>query len=193
MSLVTSDEINGDLIKIKERLHGVENVLQDIETDIYPIQYISKYISPHNVLYKTDRSAIDRTPFITDSIDYHHIFILQPPHHDLQYICNLIGTYIGKIYSIRHIWSIHDQSIVICIRLQHWYSDKFTQIFRSELVIQLEFRKYNDSNERVLLRDHNLQPYNIVLGRRKTRAKTSDNIPLIHIELNTDNLKRIII
>ena len=121
-----------------ESISIIDDAIEKLKNGDAGAHWETEVIEASRDLYKTDRSAIDRTPFITDSIDYHHIFILQPPHHDLQYICNLIGTYIGKIYSIRHIWSIHDQSIVICIRLQHWYSDKFTQ--QDNLKYNMDFR-----------------------------------------------------
>lgn len=186
------DEIKTDLCKIRERLSNVEHTLYLADPETYRIQYKTKYVSPESLQYKTNNSAMDILPLRTDRIDYHHIFIHNAPHTDLADICRFIGIYIGMIYSIRNVWSIRDQSIVICIRLQYWYTDKFTQVFRSELIIQNEIDKYTTQQNRCVLFDEYMRCYNITLGNRKTYSKIVDHPPIIDKEFEKNQIKRVL-
>ena len=106
----------------------------------------------------------------------------------------MFDKYIGKIYSIRYVWSIRHQSNVICIRLQHWYVDKFSQIFRTELIIQQELNKHTSEKQTVCITNNtNRRTYKVVLGRRLSKIKLSSNPPKIIAELNVETMHRVLI
>jgi len=107
---------------------------------------------------------------------------------------NINRAILEKVYSIRYVWSIRHQSIVICIRLQHWYADKFSQIFRTELVIQQELNKHTSEKQPVCIKNNtNRHTYKVILGRRLCKIKTSINPPHIIPDLNVESMRRVLI
>lgn len=195
MDCLTSIDINADLSRIKHRLEQVENELQDVDIGSITTYYISTFVLPSATQYRTIESNINQTILEPDQYCHAHIFILHPqPNEDLQTLCVMFDKYIGKVYSIRYVWSIRHQSIVICIRLQHWYVDKFSQILRTELVIQQELNKHTCEKQTICITNNvNRHTYKVILGRRLSKIKTSSSPPKIITDLNVETMQRVLI
>ena len=193
-SSVMSD-INSDLSRIKQRLDEVEDVLHGVDIGSITIHYISKFVLPCATQYRTIDAIINRTILEPEQYCHAYLFILQPqPDEDLHVLCDMVDKYIGKIYSIRYVWSIRHQSNVICIRLQHWYVDKFSQIFHTELIIQQELNKHTSEKQTVCITNNtNRRTYKVVLGRRLSKIKRSSNPPKIIVEINVESMHRVLI
>jgi hypothetical protein len=195
MDCSASIDIKADLSRIKQRLEKVEDVLHGVDLGSITTQYISKFVLPCATQYRTIDANINRAILEPDQQCHAHLFILDPPpDEDLQSLCDMFNKYIGKVYSIMYVWSIRHQSIVICIRLQHWYVDKFSQIFRTELVIQQELNKHTSEKQPVCIKNNtNRHTYKVVLGRRLCKIKTSSNPPKLITDLNVESMRRILI
>jgi nitrate reductase alpha subunit len=191
----TCSDLNADLSRIKQRLDQVEDVLHGVDIGSITTSYISKFVLPFATQYRTIDSNINRTILEPEQHCYIHLFILHiQPDVDLQTLCNMFDKYIGKVYSIRYVWSIRHQSIIICIRLQHWYVDKFSQIFRTELVIQQELNKHTSEKQSICITNNtNRHTYKVILGRRLCRIKTSSSPPKIISDLNVESMQRVLI
>lgn len=191
----TCSDINADLSRIKQRLEQVEDALHGVDLGSIMTQYISKFVLPCATQYRTIDANINRAILEPDQQCHAYLFILHPqPDEDLQSLCDMFDKYIGKVYSIRYVWSIRHQSIVICVRLQHWYVDKFSQIFRTELVIQQELNKHNSEKQPVCIKNNtNRHTYKVILGRRLCKIKTSSNPPHIIPDLNVESMRRVLI
>jgi hypothetical protein len=195
MDSSTSSDIKADLSRIKQRLEEVEDVLHGVDIGSITTSYISKFVLPSATQYRTVDSNINQTILEPEQCCHAYLFILQPaPNEDLQILCDMFDKYIGKVYSIRYMWSIRHQSIVICIRLQHWYVDKFSQIFRTELVIQQELNKHTIEKQSICITNNtNRHTYNVILGRRLCKIKTSSSPPKIIHDVNIDSMQRVLI
>ena len=193
--MLTSSELNNDLIRIKERLNQVEDVLHNVDIGAISIYYISKFVLPSTTQYRTVDSTIDQQILEPEKYCHTHIFILQPePNADLEFICEYINKYIGQVYTIRYVWSIRHQSIVICVRLQYWYVDKFSQILRSELIIQQELNKFsNEKQPFCITTNKNRRTYKVMLGRRIGKTKLTNDPPQITPDLNVESMPRVLI
>ena len=191
----TCSDIKADLSRIKQRLEQVEDVLHGVDMGSITTHYISKFVLPSATQYRTIDSNINQAILEPDQYCYTHLFLLQPtPNEDLQILCDMFDKYIGKVHSIRYVWSIRHQSIVICVRLQHWYVDKFSQIFRSELVIQQELNKHTSEKQSICITNNtNRHTYKVILGRRLCKIKTSSNPPRIITDLNMDSMQRVLL
>ena len=195
MDCSASIDIKADLSRIKQRLEQVEDVLHGVDIGSITTHYISKFILPFATQYRTIDANVNQTILEPDQQCYIHLFILYPqPDEDLQILCDMFDKYIGKVHSIRYVWSIRHQSIVICVRLQHWYVDKFSQIFRSELVIQKELNKHASEKYSISITNNaNRHTYKVILGNRLCKIKTSSNPPKIITDLNVDSMRRVLI
>ena len=193
--MLNSIELNNDLNRIKERLSQVEDVLHNVDIGSISIYYISKFVLPYTTQYRTVDAIIDQQILEPEKYCHTHIFILQPePHEDLDFICEHINKYIGKVYTIRHVWSIRHQCIVICIRLQYWYVDKFSQILRSELIIQQELNKYStEKHPFCITMNKNRRTCKVILGRRIGKTKLSNDPPQITADLNVESMPKVLI
>lgn len=193
--MLTSSELNNDLNRIKERLSQVEDVLHNVDIGAISIYYISNFVLPSTTQYRTVDSTIDQQILEPEKYCHTHIFILQPePHEELDFICQHINKYIGKVHTIRHVWSIRHQSIVICVRLQYWYVDKFSQILRSELIIQQELNKFSNEKQPFCITiNKNRRTYNVILGRRIGKTKITNDPPQIIPDLNVESMPRVLI
>jgi len=193
--MLSSSELNNDLIRIKERLNQVEDVLHNVDIGAISIYYISKFVLPSATQYRTVDTTIDQQILEPDKYCHTHIFILHTePNEDLEFICEHINKYIGKVYTIRYVWSIRHQSIVICIRLQYWYVDKFSQILRSELIIQQELNKFsNDKQPFCITTNKNRRTYKLILGRRIGKTKLTNVPSQITPDLNVESMPRVLI
>lgn len=191
----TCSDLKADLSRIKQRLDEVEDVLHGVDFGSITTYYISKYVLPCATQYRTIDANINRTILEPEQYCHAHLFILHPQtDEDLQILCDMFDKYIGKVYSIRYVWSIRHQSNVICIRLQHWYVDKFSQIFRTELVIQQELNKHTSEKQTVCITNNtNRRTYKVVLGRRLSKIKLSSNPPKIIAEINVESMHRVLI
>lgn len=191
----TCIDINADLSRIKQRLDEVEDVLHGVDIGSITTHYISKFVLPSATQYRTIDSNINQTILEPHQLCHAHLFILNPqPDEDLQILCDMFDKYIGKVYSIRYVWSIRHQSIVICIRLQHWHVDKFSQIFRTELVIQHELNKHTSEKQSICITNNaNRHTYKVILGNRLCKIKTSSNPPKIITDLNVESMHRVLI
>lgn len=195
MDCSASSDIKADLSRIKQRLDAVEDELHGVDIGSITTRYISKFVLPSATQYRTIDSNINQAILEPDQYCYTHLFLLQPtPNEDLQILCDMFDKYIGKVHSIRYVWSIRHQSIVICVRLQHWYVDKFSQIFRSELVIQQELNKHTSEKQSICITNNtNRHTYKVILGRRLCKIKTSSNPPRIITDLNMDSMQRVLL
>jgi len=195
MDCSASSDIKADLSRIKQRLEQVEDVLHGVDIGSITTRYISKFVLPSATQYRTIDTNINQNILEPDQQCYIHLFILHPqPDEDLQVVCDMFDKYIGKVYSIRYVWSIRHQSIVICVRLQHWYVDKFSQIFRTELVIQQELNKHTSEKQSICITNNtNRHTYKVILGRRLCKIKTSSNPPRIITDLNMDSMQRVLL
>ena len=195
MDCSASIDINADLSRIKQRLEQVEDVLHGVDIGSITTHYISKFVLPSATQYRMIDANINQTILEPEQYCHVHLFILNPqPSADLQIICDMFDKYIGKVQSIRYVWSIRHQSIVICIRLQHWYVDKFSQIFRTELVIQKELNKHTSEKQHFCITNNtNRYTYKVILGNRLCKIKTSTTPPKIIRELNVDSMHRVLI
>ncbi len=195
MDGLTSIDINADLARIKNRLEQVEDELQDVDIGSISTYYISKFVLPSATQYRTIESNINQSILEPDQYCHAHIFILDPqPNADLQTLCDMFDKYIGKVYSMRYVWSIRDQAIVICIRLQHWYVDKFSQIFRTELVIQQELNKHASEKQTFCITNNTTRhTHKVILGRRLSKIKTSSSLPKIITDINVETMQRVLI
>jgi hypothetical protein len=191
----TCSDINADLSRIKQRLEQVEDVLHGVDLGSIATQYISKFVLPCSTQYRTIDANINRAILEPDQQCHAYLFILHPqPDEDLQSLCDMFDKYIGKVYSIRYLWSIRHQSIVICIRLQYWYVDKFSQIFRTELAIRQELNKHTSEKQPVCIKNNaNRHTYKVILGSRLCKIKTSSNPPKIITDLNVESMMRVLI
>jgi len=195
MDSSASSDIKADLSRIKQRLDAVEDELQDVDIGSISTHYISKFVLPSTTQYRKIETIINQNILETDRYCHAHLFILHPhPNEDLQVVCDMFDKYIGKVCSMRYVWSIRHQSIVICIRLQHWYVDKFSQIFRTELVIQQELNKHTSEKQSICITNNaNRHTYKVILGRRLSKIKTSSAPPKIITDLNVDSMQRVLI
>ena len=195
MDCSASSDIKADLSRIKQRLEEVEDVLHGVDLGSIATYYISKFVLPCATQYRTIDSNINQTILEPEQYCHTYLFILHPsPHDDLQKLCDMFDKYIGKVYSIKYVWSIRHQSIVICIRLQHWYVDKFSQILRTELVIQQELNKHTIEKQSICIKNNtNRHAYNVILGRRLCRIKTSSSPPKIIHDVNIESMQRVLI
>ena len=195
MDCSASSDIKADLSRIKQRLDQVEDVLHGVDIGSITTHYISKFVLPFATQYRTIDSNINRTILEPEQYCHAHLFILHPfPHDDLPILCDMFDKYIGKVYTIRYVWSIRHQTIVICIRLQHWYVDKFSQIFRTELVIQQELNKHTSEKQSICITNNtNRHTYKVILGRRLCKIKTTGSPPKIITDLNLDSMQRVLI
>ena len=194
MDSSASIDIKADLSRIKQRLEAVVDVLHGVDIGSITTHYISKFVLPSATQYRTIDSNINQTILETEQCCHTHLFILHPqPDEDLQILCDMFDKYIGKVYSIRYVWSIRHQSIVICIRLQHWYVDKFSQIFRTELVIQQELNKHTSEKQSICITNNaNRHTYKVILGNRLCKIKTSSNPPKIIPDLHVETMQRVL-
>jgi hypothetical protein len=195
MDFSASIDIKADLSRIKQRLEEVVDVLHGVDMGSITTHYISKFVLPSATQYRTIDANINQTILEPEQQCYTHLFILHtPPDEDLQTLCDMFDKYIGKVYSIRYVWSIRHQSIVICVRLQHWYVDKFSQMFRTELVIQQDLNKHTSEKQSICITNNaNRHTYKVILGRRLCRIKTSCTPPKIIPEINVESMKRVLI
>jgi nitrate reductase alpha subunit len=195
MDCSASSDIKADLSRIKQRLEAVVDVLHGVDIGSITTHYISKFVLPSATQYRTIDTNINQNILEPDQQCYIHLFILHPqPDEDLQILCDMFDKYIGKVHSIRYVWSIRHQSIVICVRLQHWYVDKFSQIFRTELVIQQELNKHTSEKQSICITNNtNRHAYKVILGRRLCKIKASSNPPRIITDLNMDLMQRVLI
>lgn len=195
MDSLASIDIKADLSRIKHRLEQVEDELHGVDLGSITTYYISKFVLPSATQYRTIDSSINQTILDPDQYCHNHLFILHPqPTEDLQALCDMFDKYIGKVQSIRYVWSIRHQSIIICVRLQHWYVDKFSQIFRTELVIQQELNKHTSEKQSICITNNaNRHTYKVILGRRLSKIKLSSNPPNIITDLNVDSMQRVLI
>ena len=195
MDCSASSDIKADLSRIKQRLEAVVDVLHGVDMGSITTSYVSKFVLPSATQYRTIDANINQTILEPEQHCYIHLFILRPPpDEDLQILCEMFDKYIGKVYSIRYVWSIRHQSIVICIRLQHWYVDKFSQIFRTELVIQQELNKHNSEKQSICITNNtNRHTYKVILGNRLCKIKTSSSPPKIITDLNVESMHRVLI
>ena len=195
MNSSTRIDIKADLSRIKHRLEQVEDELHGVDLGSITTYYISKFVLPSATQYRTIDSNINQTILNEGQCCHNHLFILHPqPTEVLQSLCDVFDKYIGKVYSIRYVWSIRHQSIVICIRLQYWYVDKFSQIFRTELVIQQELNKHTSEKQSICITNNtNRHTYKVILGRRLSNKKLSSNPPKIITDLNVDAMHRVLI
>jgi hypothetical protein len=195
MDCSASIDIKADLSRIKQRLEQVEDVLHGVDIGSITTSYISKFVLPSATQYRTIDANINQTILEPEHHCYIHLFILNPPpDEDLQTLCDMFDKYIGKVYSIRYVWSIRHQSIIICIRLQYWYVDKFSQIFRTELIIQQELNKHtSEKHSTCITNNTNRHTYKVILGRRLCRIKTSCTPPNIIPDLNVESMQRVLI
>ena len=191
----TCSDLKADLSRIKQRLEEVEDELHGVDLGSITTYYISKFVLPSATQYRTIDSNINQTVLEPEQHCYTHLFILQPtPNEDLQILCDMFDKYIGKVHSIRYVWSIRHQSIVICLRLKHWYVDKFSQIFRTELVIQQELNKHTNEKQSICITNNaNRHTYKVILGRRLSNIKLSSNPPNIITDLNVESMQRVLI
>lgn len=195
MDCSASSDIKADLSRIKQRLDAVVDVLHGVDIGSITTHYISKFVLPSTTQYRTIDSNINQAILEPDQYCHAHLFILHPqPCEDLQVLCDMFDKYIGKVQSTRYVWSIRHQSIVICVRLQHWYVDKFSQIFRTELVIQQELNKHTSEKQSICITNNtNRHTYKVILGRRLCRIKTSSNPPKIIPDINVESMQRVLI
>lgn len=191
----TCNDLKADLSRIKHRLEQVEVELHGVELGTITAYYISKFVLPSATQYQTIESNINQSILEPEQYCHAHLFILHiQGDDDLQILCDMFDKYIGKVYSIQYVWSIRHQSIVICVRLQHWYVDKFSQIFRTELVIQQELNKHTSEKQSLCITNNiNRRTYKVVLGRRLSKIKLSSNPPKIITELNVNTMQRVLI
>lgn len=191
----TCSDIKADLSRIKQRLEQVEDVLHDVDMGSITTHYISKFVLPSATQYRTIDANMNRAILDPEQHCHAHLFILYPPpDEDLQSLCDMFDKYIGKVYTIQYVWSIRHQSIVICIRLQHWYVDKFSQIFRTELVIQQELNKHTNEKQPIYITNNaNRHTYKVILGNRLCKIKTSSSPAKIITDLNVESMKRVLI
>jgi len=191
----TCSDLKADLSRIKQRLEQVEDVLHGVDMGSITTHYISKFVLPSATQYRTIDSNINQAILEPDQYCYTHLFLLQPtPNEDLQILCDMFDKYIGKVHSIRYVWSIRHQSIVICVRLKHWYVDKFSQIFRTELVIQQELNKHTIEKQSICITNNtNRHAYKVILGRRLCKIKTSSSPPKITPDINVESMQRVLI
>lgn len=191
----TCSDLKADLSRIKQRLAQVEDELHGVDIGSITTHYISKFVLPSATQYRTIDTNINQNILEPEQYCHTHLFILHPqPEEDLQALCDMFDKYIGKVYSIRYVWSIRHQSIVICVRLQHWYVDKFSQIFRTELVIQQELNKHTSEKQSICITNNtNRHTYKVILGHRLCRIKTSTSPPKIITDLNMDSMQRVLI
>ena len=195
MDSLASIDIKADLSRIKQRLEEVVDVLHGVDIGSIAAHYISKFVLPFATQYRTIDSNINQTILEPEQQCYTYLFILHPPpDEDLQILCEMFDKYIGKVCTIRYVWSIRHQSIVICVRLQHWYVDKFSQIFRTELVIQQELNKHTSEKQSICITNNtNRHTYKVILGRRLCKIKASSNPPRIITDLNMDSMQRVLL
>jgi hypothetical protein len=195
MDGLTSIDIKADLARIKNRLEQVEDELHGVDIGSITTYYISKFVLPSATQYRTIDSNINQSMLEPEQYCHAHLFILNPqPTEDMQALCDMFDKYIGKIYSMRYVWSIRHQSIVICIRLQHWYVDKFSQIIRTELVIQQELNKHTSEKLSICITNNtNRHTYKVILGRRLSKIKTSNSPPKIITDINVESMQRVLI
>ncbi len=193
-SSVMSD-INADLSRIKQRLEQVEDELHGVDIGSITTHYISKFVLPCATQYRTIDSNINQNILEPEQYCHTHLFVLHTqPDEDLEILCDMFNKYIGKVYSIRYVWSIRHQSIVICIRLQHWYADKFSQLFRTELIIQQELNKHTSEKQTICITNNtNRHTYKVILGRRLGKIKLSSNPPKMITDLNVESMHRVLI
>ena len=195
---MSASDIKADLSRIKQRLEEVVDVLHGVDMGSIMTSYVSKFVLPSATQYRMIDANINQTILEPEQQCYIHLFILHPqPDENLQIICDMFDKYIGKVHSIRYVWSIRHQSIVICVRLQHWYVDKFSQIFRTELVIQKELNKHTSEKQSICITNNanntNRHTYKVILGNRLCRTKISSNLPKIIPDLNVETMQRVII
>lgn len=195
MDCSASIDINADLSRIKHRLDQVEDVLHGVDIGSITTHYISKFVLPYATQYRTIDSNINQNILEPEQYCHTHLFILNPPPvEDLQLLCDMFDKYIGKVYTIRYVWSIRHQSIVICVRLKYWYVDKFSQIFQTELVIQKELNKHTSEKQTVCITNNtNRHTYKVLLGRRLYKIKTSSSHPNLITDLNVETMHRVLI
>ena len=195
MDGLTSIDIKADLARIKNRLEQVEDELHGVDIGSITTYYISKFVLPSATQYRTIDSNINQSMLEPEQYCHAHLFILNPqPTEDIQALCDMFDKYIGKINSMRYVWSIRHQSIVICIRLQHWYVDKFSQIFRTEMVIQQELNKHTSEKLSICITNNtNRHTYKVILGRRLSKIKTSSSPPKIITDINVESMHRVLI
>jgi nitrate reductase alpha subunit len=195
MDCSASSDIKADLSRIKQRLEEVVDVLYGVDIGSITTHYISKFVLPSATQYRTIDSNVNQTILEPEQHCYIHLFILHTqPDEDLQILCDMFDKYIGKVYSIRYVWSIRHQSIVICVRLQHWYVDKFSQIFRTELVIQQELNKHISEKQSICITNNkNRHAYKVILGNRLCKIKLSSGPPKIITDLNVESMHRVLI
>ena len=188
-------DIKVDLSRIKQRLEQVEDELHGVDIGSITTHYISKFVLPCATQYRTIDSNINQNILEPEQYCHNDIFILHPqPTEDIQALCDMFDKYIGKVYSIRYVWSIRHQSIVICIRLQHWYVDKFSQIFRTELIIQQELNKHTSEKQTICITNNtNRHTYKVILGRRLSKVKLSSNPAKMITDLNVESMHRVLI
>ena len=195
MDGLASIDIKADLSRIKQRLEQVEDELHGVDIGSITTSYISKFVLPSATQYRTFDANINQTILEPEQHCYIHLFILHPqPREDLQALCDMFDKYIGKVYSIKYMWSIRHQSIIICVRLQYWYVDKFSQIFRTELIIQQELNKHTSEKHSICITNNTFRhTYKVILGRRLSKIKTSSSPPNIIPDLNVDSMQRVLI
>jgi hypothetical protein len=195
MDCSASSDIKADLSRIKQRLEAVVDVLHGVDMGSITTSYVSKFVLPSAIQYRTIDANINQTILEPEQPHCTHLFILYPhPDEDLQILCDMFDKYIGKVYSMRYVWSIRHQSIVICVRLQHWYVDKFSQIFRTELVIQQELNKHTSEKQSICITNNtNRHTYKVILGNRLCKIKTSSNPPKIIHDLHVESMNRVLI
>ena len=191
----TCNDLKADLSRIKQRLEQVEDVLHGVDIGSITTYYISKFVLPYATQYRTIDSNINQNILEPEQYCHTHLFILNPPPvEDLQVLCDMFDKYIGKVYTMRYIWSIRHQSICICVRLQYWYVDKFSQIFQTELVIQQELNKHTSEKQSVcIINNTNRHTYKVLLGRRLYKIKTSSSPPKLITDLNIETMHRVLI